>query len=60
MYEYTRISYEVHERRRRREREAIAERAVRGVHASRRRRRRTRLSDALHYLRPLQRERVAG
>jgi hypothetical protein len=52
MHEYNRISYEAHDRARRREREAAAERIARHARASRRRRRLSILGTALRHLRP--------
>jgi hypothetical protein len=60
VYEYNRISSEARERRRRREYEAIAERAARASRASIWRRRLPRLSEALRHLPLLHRERLAG
>jgi hypothetical protein len=58
MYQHNRISFEVRERRRRREHEAIVERTARVCRAPIRRRL-PRLTEALRRL-PLHRERLAG
>ena len=51
MYEYNRVSYEAHERARRREHEAAGERYARFARAESRRHRLSKLAEALKYLR---------